>query len=158
VNFLDHLLLIGKPDQNEFQRKLKLNPEQALQILSEYTDNKTVIRTARRVRKDNAYSGGYEFLINPFQYVRETIQDTNKERLIDYARYLNGSEVWKYVSPHFYNGSAYTQVYGPMLDHCPKERKQELADILNARGALQDCFDIQHYTPEIVYKSWGIKL
>jgi len=157
MKFLHKLVLIGQPSQDELLENLKRNSEQVIQILDEHVNNKSIRRIAKLI-PEGKERFDYEWLINPFQYARQTIHNTNTEKFIDFAQYLNGSEVWADVSPHFYDSSAWTQVYQPILDYCSKEHVQRLANILNQKGALQECLKIDRCTPDDANRIWGIRL
>lgn len=149
MKFPDRLFLIGKPSQDELIRKLEANPDDVFRILNEHLSHKSYQVLSKRIPNNNDKCH-YEWIINPFQYVRQSI---GKDQFFEFAQYLNRSDVWENAAPHFFDSSSWTRVYEPMLVYCAKDRVQELTDILNKKGLLHACFEELGLSPE----QWGFR-
>ncbi|MEM9939218.1 MAG: hypothetical protein AAF768_10250 [Pseudomonadota bacterium] len=152
MKLLDRRFLIGSPSEEQLQSNLAANPSNFEQILDDHLSHQSYQELAKRVPEGKERLE-FEWLINPFLYAQGKIPD---EQIFQFAEYLNKSVVWRYSAPHFLDSSAWTLVISPLLDRCPKDRRQELAEILNADGLLRTSFQKNGYTSEITAREWGI--
>ena len=150
----DRRFLIGAPSEEQLKSNLVANPNNFEQILDDHLSHKSYKELSKRIPKGRERFE-FEWLINPFQYARQSIRD---DQLFLFAKYLNKAAVWQYAAPHFLDSAASTQVLVPMLNRCPKERVQELANILNASGLLSASFQARGSSAEDLSRLWGIRI
>lgn len=154
MKLLDRRFLAGKPSEDLLRRNLAANPNNFARILDDHLAHKAYAELSKRVPggKDRF---DFEWLINPFQFACQTIQDS---QLIAFADYLNASAVWQYAAPHFLDSSASTRVLHPMMERCPKDKVKDLANRLNARGLLSASVKSIGWSNEDIARNWGVAL
>lgn len=154
MKLLDRRFLAGKPSQDQLRDNLAANPNSFQLILDDHLGHKAYTELSKRVPAGRERFD-FEWLINPFQYACQSIPDS---QLSSFADYLNESLVWQYAAPHFLDSSAASRVMYPMLDRCPKEHAQELANRLNAKELLVASFKKRGLSSEATASEWGITI
>lgn len=154
MKLTDRRFLIGMPSQDLLRRNLAANPANFAQILDDDLGHKGYRELSKRVPSGRDRFD-FEWLMNPFQYARQVI---SIDQYLSFADYLNASPIWQYAAPNFLDSAAATQVMKPMLERCPNDRTQELANRLNANGLLSASFDALGYSADVVLREWGISL
>jgi hypothetical protein len=123
------LKIIVSADESRFRNEL--TPENALQKLQEYNNNRNIINYARRT---DAPKNSEEWLLDSFQFAASIIAESD---ILDMARYMNVSEVFKLVAPKFYGSSKLYDIVANLADRCPHDKRLRLMQALEENGHLQ---------------------
>lgn len=153
----DIFYLYGKPSQDAFRSEIESDPNELYHLLDEHLKHRSYVVLSKRI-PEGKHCWKYEWLMNPFQFARQVIHQNGHVGYERLAAYLNNSSVWNYAAPHYFNSSAWTRVIMPMLEYSDQEVRQELANTLDRKGLLSECFKSKGYGPEIVEREWKIRL
>ncbi|MEO0870608.1 MAG: hypothetical protein AAFY19_01425 [Pseudomonadota bacterium] len=143
----------GRADQDGFKKAIEAAPNEAISLLRDHLQHREYRWHADRVPsgKDRF---NYEWLINPYQFRRQAISSA---QYIPFAEFLSSDPIWQKVAPHFYDSSAFTRVFMPML-YDGDEDVERMAAALNRKGQLSACLTAQGFTPSDAEREFGVSI
>lgn len=116
---------------NEEQFQARLTAENALDELERFNENPRIQSAARSI-EDPVLA--FEWLLNSFQYVSGVIAPDHIHMM---ALYLNQSQVFLNVAPHFYSSTTWIHVIHPLIDRSPSSKRPSLLVALERVGHMQ---------------------
>ena len=153
----DIYYLLGKPSQESFRSEIESNPDELYRLLDDHLKHRFYTVLSERIPSgENCWK--YEWMINPFQFARQVIHQNGHVGYEQLAEYLNNSSVWNNAAPHYFDSSAWTRVIQPMLEYSDQGNRQALANTLDRKGLLSNCFKQNGYGPEVVNREWKIRI
>jgi len=132
--------------ENAFRRRL--TPANALDELRSFNEIGSIRRAAEAI-EDPVYS--FEWLLNSFQYAAGVV---SQELVVDMGRYLNRSDVFQHVAPHFYGNTTWTCVLSILLTRCAPEKRPRLLSIFEEVGHMQGIVREQFVSPFFFFESF----
>lgn len=111
--------------------KRRLTPLSALDELRSFNEIGSIRRAAASIEQP-VYR--FEWLLNSFQFAAGVVSE---DQVADMARYLNRSEVFQHVAPHFYGSTTWDCVLSILLERCPPEGRPRLLQTFEEVGHMQ---------------------
>lgn len=143
----------GWADRQGFKKAVEDAPKDAISLLRDHLQHSEYRWYSDRVPKGSDRFK-YEWLINPYQFTRQAI---SAAQYIPFAEFLSSDPIWQKVAPHFYDSSAFTQVFMPMLYDGGGD-VERMAATLNRKGQLSSCLTAQGFTPSDADREFGVSI